>query len=232
MKTEKEIEKFIDSIKIPSDDEVEAAGVRFDRRIRQIRRRRWIAGGISSAAAVLLCGIVFALVWGKEEDREVVEVAKVAEIDRHVTVPTLVLSDGISLNLKKQETNSRLVGSNIQIAENHITYDTVSKAQEIKYNTLIIPEGFTYDLTLADGTRVTLNAGSRLKYPEEFVGDLREVELGAGHRWCGRSIGDIALSPDTLIVLVRRGKETLVPSGALILEPGDTVVLYSIEADG
>ncbi len=177
MKTEKEIEKFIDSIKIPSDDEVEAAGIRFDRRICQIRRRRWIAGGISSAAAVLLCGIVFALVWGKEEDRKVVEVAKVAEIDRRVTVPTLVLSDGISLNLKKQETNSRLVGSNIQIAENHITYDTVSKAQEIKYNTLIIPEGFTYDLTLADGTHVTLNAGSRLKYPEEFVGDLREVEL-------------------------------------------------------
>lgn len=56
-------------------------------------------------------------------------------------------------------------------------YDTARTAREIAYNTLIIPAGFTYNVTLADGTEVTLNAGSRLKYPEEFVGDLREVEL-------------------------------------------------------
>ena len=60
-------------------------------------------------------------------------------------------------------------------------YDTARTAREIVYNTLIIPAGFTYNVTLADGTEVTLNAGSRLKYPEEFVGDLREVEL-SGNR--------------------------------------------------
>ena len=34
-----------------------------------------------------------------------------------------------------------------------------------------------YNVTLADGTRVMLNAGSRLKYPVEFIGERREVEL-------------------------------------------------------
>ena len=49
--------------------------------------------------------------------------------------------------------------------------------REIVYNRLIIPAGFTYNVTLADGTEVTLNAGSSLKYPEIFVGKQREVEL-------------------------------------------------------
>ena len=35
MKTEKDIEEMLDNVKIPSDEEVEAAGVRFDRRLRR-----------------------------------------------------------------------------------------------------------------------------------------------------------------------------------------------------
>ena len=36
MKTEKDIEEILDNVKIPSDEEVEAAGMRFDRRIRRL----------------------------------------------------------------------------------------------------------------------------------------------------------------------------------------------------
>ena len=85
--------------------------------------------------------------------------------------------DILHLNLKEKKMDSIVQKSNIQIANNHIMYDTARTAREIAYNTLIIPAGFTYNVTLADGTEVTLNAGSRLKYPEEFVGDSREVEL-------------------------------------------------------
>lgn len=59
--------------------------------------------------------------------------------------------------------------------------------------------------------------------------ELRELELAASHKWCGRTIGEIAPPSDTMIVLVRRDRDTLVPSGALRLEPGDTVVLYTLE---
>ena len=44
-------------------------------------------------------------------------------------------------------------------------------------NQLIIPYGKTSELWLADGTRVYLNAGSRLVYPEFFVDKTREVLL-------------------------------------------------------
>ena len=44
-------------------------------------------------------------------------------------------------------------------------------------NQLIIPYGKTSEIVLSDGTKVYLNAGSRLVYPEFFVDKTREVFL-------------------------------------------------------
>ncbi len=44
-------------------------------------------------------------------------------------------------------------------------------------NQLIIPYGKTSEIILPDGTKVFLNAGSRLAYPDLFTGDTREVLL-------------------------------------------------------
>lgn len=45
------------------------------------------------------------------------------------------------------------------------------------YSTLIVPYGRIANVTLADGTKVWLNSGSRLIYPNNFKGDKREVLL-------------------------------------------------------
>ena len=45
------------------------------------------------------------------------------------------------------------------------------------YNTITVPRGGEYQLTLSDGTRVWLNAETELKYPVAFVGEGREVML-------------------------------------------------------
>lgn len=47
-----------------------------------------------------------------------------------------------------------------------------------KYNTLKVPYGKRFELSLSDGTRVFLNAGTSLKYPVNFLeGKKREVFL-------------------------------------------------------
>ena len=90
-------------------------------------------------------------------------------------------------------------------------------------NEVMAPRG---DTVLLPGDRLVMGA---LSYADSDPVELREIELTAGHKWCRRTISEIAPPADTLIVLVRRGRETLVPSGALRLERGDTVVLYSLD---
>ena len=46
-----------------------------------------------------------------------------------------------------------------------------------EYNTLIIPRGGEYNLVLADGTSVKLNADSKLSFPDKFIGKERRVRL-------------------------------------------------------
>jgi transmembrane sensor len=52
---------------------------------------------------------------------------------------------------------------------------TLSK--ELTYNTATTPRGGQYQFVLSDGTRVWLNSASSIKYPVEFIGNERKVEL-------------------------------------------------------
>lgn len=47
----------------------------------------------------------------------------------------------------------------------------------IRYNTLFIPRGGEYQITLADGTKVWMNSDSKLIFPVRFPGNKREVIL-------------------------------------------------------
>lgn len=52
-----------------------------------------------------------------------------------------------------------------------------SKENGNSFNTLSTPTGGQYNIVLADGTKVFLNAVSSIKYPTQFNGDQRVVEL-------------------------------------------------------
>jgi transmembrane sensor len=52
----------------------------------------------------------------------------------------------------------------------------------LAYNEIIVPLGARSQLTLSDGTKVWLNAGSKFRYPSQFSGGKREVYLeGEGY---------------------------------------------------
>lgn len=95
----------------------------------------------------------------------------------------LILADHSQIVL--DTTNAGILGkqgtSMIRKAANgEIIYENGTQQQKSSgpvFNILEIPVGGEYQLVLADGSKVWLNAASRLKFPAAFTGDTREVEV-------------------------------------------------------
>lgn len=52
-----------------------------------------------------------------------------------------------------------------------LIYTNNEASQILEYNTLSVPYGKTFKLALSDGSQVVLNAGSKLKFPVNFIKD-------------------------------------------------------------
>jgi len=93
---------------------------------------------------------------------------------------TLTLSDGstLVLNNLKDGDLSRQAGAQITKRDSLLSYKATTKnISQTAYNIITIPKGGQYQLVLADGTKVWLNAASSLKFPIAFTGNERTVEL-------------------------------------------------------
>lgn len=57
--------------------------------------------------------------------------------------------------------------------------------------------------------------------------DLKEMVLRAQNPWNGQRIRDLDISRQTIIVMVRRKGNILIPNGDLTLKEGDSIILYT-----
>lgn len=106
--------------------------------------------------------------------------------------PQLILDNGTVVNLDIDGAES-VVAENVVHAGNSISYASQPQSAEvsmaevkpptIRYNTILVPEGGDYKVILSDGSTVWLNENSELKYPVEFGGDKREVQLIKGEMY-------------------------------------------------
>lgn len=63
-----------------------------------------------------------------------------------------------------------------------LMFKTNYQTQEIKYMQASVIDGFKKEITLTDGSRIILDAGSKLEYPEEFSVQNRKVKFeGEGY---------------------------------------------------
>ena len=53
---------------------------------------------------------------------------------------------------------------------------------------------------------------------------LREITVDKNHKWKGKSLSRIPMQAGTLIVMIRRGKETVIPTGNTVVYEGDVLV--------
>ena len=150
------------------------------KRIDRERRAGWRLRvlRISVAAAVVLLAVGSFYFFKGEGDGKRDTVPSIALISAQR--PTLKLNDGSVVLLdsvaagfeEEGVTVSRRGGSTLA----YLAGDTLGSGT-LAYNTLNVPKGAEFNLVLADGTQVWLNAESKLKYPVVFGSEERVVEL-------------------------------------------------------
>lgn len=145
------------------------------------KRRMIIRWSASVAAAIFALSLIVYVNKDKEKVETPATIAYHIDLSRStVEKPTLKLENGSDVDLTA---DSSVKALNLEVFNNKLSYKKGEVIEtEIKYNTLIIPKMYSYNVELADGTIAYLNANSELKYPTYFTGDTREVYLkGEGY---------------------------------------------------
>jgi len=95
------------------------------------------------------------------------------------TRATLTLSNGSTIVLDPAANGvlGHDSGVNITNTDSVLTYQGSSESKALAYNTLSTAKGEQYSVTLSDGTKVWLNAASVLRFPIQFTGNERKVEV-------------------------------------------------------
>ena len=142
--------------------------------------QRWI-GKLSRYAAIFIVPVLAVVFYYSQ--RENVEITEQPQSKSGVftiqrNLPVLTLSNGKEMVLYNQELlleeeNGVRISVN---EEGRMQYDRAdSVGTEMVYNTLTTPSQCDFTFTLADGTKVWMNAKSSLRYPVAFLGKDRVV---------------------------------------------------------
>ena len=92
----------------------------------------------------------------------------------------LTLGDGRQIVLdsaEKGDVASQGKTNIVKTDAGKLAYKAAEGGATVLYNTLSTPAGGQYQVTLADGTKVWLNALSKLQFPNAFIGKDRTVDL-------------------------------------------------------
>lgn len=121
----------------------------------------------------------------------------------------LVLADGRRVDVDDIGTEPLMLEGGVTVYRSEageISYKTTTLAggESIGYNQIITPNGGMYSVVLPDGTRVRLNAGTSLRYPNRFMGDQRVVEL------TGEAYFHVKSNPSQPFIVKSNGQEVQV----------------------
>ena len=161
---------------------------------RRLGRRLAIATGTVAAAVILAI-----LLLRPSFESEGVYIYKNL-VSEEVSLPTLILDNDEALTL--DDTMLDFIGHDYSVeysSGNYLAYTSTADDATLLYNKLIIPKQFTHTVRFGDGTEVVVNAGSTLRYPVNFTGDNREVELS------GEAFFRVAKSEKPFYVKTGRG---------------------------
>ena len=181
---------------------------RLENTIQERKSRRMTLRWSVPASVILLIGLFVGRM--VNEWRDLDEMRMLAETERIVpgVKAELILSTGERVVLNQQRVS--IEGVNETGIQNDsvtgLNYTTAKvQGEELVYNTMRIPVGGFYQLTLSDGSKVWLNSMTELRFPVAFTGEERKVYL------TGEAYFEVA--PDSkhpFIVVTEEGMEVKV----------------------
>ncbi|HAK30930.1 MAG TPA: anti-sigma factor, partial [Sphingobacterium sp.] len=133
-------------------------------------------------------------------DKSVV-VAKKQDIAPATSGAVLVLADGTKVSLNGDSTKTLTKNNNLIGNSNELIVKQTDQAIPLQYNSLIVPKASFYKMTLADGTKVWVNALSQLKFPAQFSAKERRVFLE------GEAYFEVAPNAAQPFIVESRGNE-------------------------
>ena len=93
----------------------------------------------------------------------------------------------------------------------------------IRGDETIVPGGDTVIL----GGDVIVTAAPEFENRDEF--GMYEEYIGKNHGWAGKTVRELSLPRGTLIVMIKRKKETVVPNGNAVVEEGDVLAMIKLK---
>lgn len=146
----------------------------------KIRRLWWRV----AAAAILILGlgITWLVMKPTALDTPTIALRNTDSVLPNTNQTILTLADGRTIVLDSTNAGELATANGMKIVKlqsGEIAYDQqtgVALAPEI--HTIVVPRGGRpYQIVLADGSKIWLNAASSLKYPSFFAGNTRDVEI-------------------------------------------------------
>ncbi|MDH5828741.1 FecR family protein [Sphingobacterium faecium] len=136
-----------------------------------VRRRRYLYIAASCFLMFLLAGY---LILEQQKPTKYLPHTKISDFNPGKKRAFLEMDDGKKLVLSDAHDGISMMEA-LQYSDGTVIADE----QEIaaKLMTLTVPRGGEYQVVLSDGTKVWLNADSKLSYPKSFEKDQREVTL-------------------------------------------------------
>lgn len=190
------------------------------------RLRQWIPYAAAVVVFVAIGAWVYFLSDSVEDGQDLVEVQDVGPGGNRAT---LTLADGRQIELSETH-NGIVIGDGIAYLDGTSVIDNadgLSDLAETVYYEISTPKGGTYQVTLPDGTKVSLNAGSSLRYPSRFEREQRLIEL-SGEAYFEVTPLHVKNAPgDKVPFIVRTEKQTVEVLGTqfnLSAYPEDTDV--------
>ena len=137
--------------------------------------------GWAAAVVLLAAGAYLFYTRTFRSPAEVVVAGQVRDLPPGGSKAVLTLADGSTVVLDSTHSTaiSRQGSAEIhQAGAGRIAYEAHgSDPDAVVYNTLQTPRGGDYQIDLADGTKVWLNAASSLRFPTSFSGPSRDVRI-------------------------------------------------------